>query len=275
MSDNTVAATASGSFPAMNGSRMYAMKGLRKQTEQDVITLQNRIERLKAENERANKRIQETTKRTNDIVANKKRDALKEEERQAAAAAAADERRRATQAHFIKRSQDKETRNVKRDAMRASKKDMAAATKAEREQNEAYIRDRAAAMKQQNQESFYSVRKSEMQARMRQNSQKEKFEGALTSVRTKQMEEEEKQMISNQSKVEELERQEAALIEELKQRTSKQMEAYQNLREACLVSSPEEFKNVYMGTLSNPASPRLQKTAASTDAAPAADAPAE
>ena len=47
MSDNTVAATASGSFPAMNGSRMYAMKGLRKQTEQDVITLQNRIERLK------------------------------------------------------------------------------------------------------------------------------------------------------------------------------------------------------------------------------------
>ena len=65
-----------------------------------------------AENARANKRITETTKRTQDIVANKTRDALIHEEKEAAKKAAEDEQRRMTQAHFIARSQAKATRNV-------------------------------------------------------------------------------------------------------------------------------------------------------------------
>ena len=60
----------------------------------------------------------------------------------------------------------------------------------------------------------------------------------------------------NEELVRTLENEEAELIAELKDTTSAQMAAYQGLREACLVSSPEEFKAVYMGTMSNPNSPR-------------------
>jgi hypothetical protein len=40
-------------FPAQSDSKMYIMKGLRKQTESDVVTLQNRINRLKVSGGRA------------------------------------------------------------------------------------------------------------------------------------------------------------------------------------------------------------------------------
>ena len=213
-------------------NRLLAAKRARKRAKGDYQLLQNRLVRLRLEEEKAQKKIMETKKRAQEILALKARNEMANKEKMNQAHHADEEIARAKDRALQQRNEQKLRCQHAADQVAKQKRDGVLNTRRARQEHEMVIQRQRDADLRHAQQCKDAIKAHELavqqQAHQKRIELTEKFQHEFDS----KVMEEEKERTMAESEVRRMEAEEAALIERLKSTQDDQRNAYDQLETA-------------------------------------------
>eukprot|EP00877_Chromochloris_zofingiensis_P006319 jgi/Chrzof1/1940/Cz10g27070.t1 len=238
-------------------SVLIVQKRARKLAEEDAVKLYNRIRQLQKEEEKAQKRIQETRRKVSDIHQVRQRNEAKNADKEARARETVAEIERLKQEHARLKEQHIRARQDVEARLLADKANLAAQTKEERAEIEAAIAELRQERQKQVAQKRDTVKKQLSQGGTKLQQQRAARLQMAQEEYERRVREEAEAKEQKEQEIAELARLEMELIERLKKKQAEQNKAYQQL-EAALALSSTGTRSV---SRNNQSSPSHQTTA--------------
>jgi len=216
----------------VDNKRLYAVRMSRKQAEEDVVTMRNRIKRLQLEEDRARKNIEETRRRADNIVRLKAQNELKARQREQERMQMALQNKMDAHQKSLERAQREANIKANKQFQIKQKQQMVKDLRAESLENA------RATMEHQRRDTERAARlKQDIYNKARKAVHDKHLQRHLQQVRVVQryeerMMEEERIGMEREEEIQQLEQHEAALLHRLRQAQELQRGAYTELEVA-------------------------------------------
>merc|ERR1712196_171923 len=213
-------------------NRLLAAKRARKRAEGDYQLLQNRLVRLRLEEEKAKKKISETKKRAQEILALKARNEMANREKMSHATDADEEIARAKDRAAKQRIDQKVRVSQAQEQVAKQKRDGVLYSRRARQDHEMAIQRQRDADLRHAQQCKDAIKAAELQVQKAAHQKRIEMTEKFQAEFDRKLTEEEKQRMIAEGEVRRMEAEEAHLIDALKQTQEDQRVAYDDLEAA-------------------------------------------
>ncbi|KAJ0402629.1 hypothetical protein ATCC90586_010868 [Pythium insidiosum] len=210
-------------------SAMLDAKNQRKRTEDDVRLLANRLVHLRAEEAKAQKRIEEANRRAKEMEAVKRRNAEHQRAKQRAMEQLQLDIRRMRDMNHMASSLSRERRNQTMNSINALRAQMVQETRAQRDAHLARIRMKRETQHSELSERSREIRSHEKSALKRRDELKKNQQRELLRNAREKLAQEYQKKLTNERLIKQMEEEETQLIERLRISHEMQRAAYEHL----------------------------------------------